>query len=177
MSMPELEASWPATLTTDRLLLRPVEPADVAELSRVWTDPVVRQYLGGPVDPEELLRRQRGCVNNPGLFCVLRPADSAVVGLIVINPDSRHGKTEVSYLLLSEYWGQGYGREAVAAATAWALDTLSTAPLEVVAVTQQANTRSCKLLESIGMTVVDKFVEYDAAQVMYAVSRDTLSRA
>jgi RimJ/RimL family protein N-acetyltransferase len=108
---------------------------------------------------------------------VLRPADSTVVGLIVINPDSRHGKTEVSYLLLSEYWGQGYGREAVAAATAWALDTLSTAPLEVVAVTQQANTRSCKLLESIGMTVVDKFVEYDAAQVMYAVSRDTLSRA
>jgi RimJ/RimL family protein N-acetyltransferase len=55
MSMAELEASWRATLTTDRLLLRPIEAADVAELSRVGTDPVVRQYLGGPIDPQEFL--------------------------------------------------------------------------------------------------------------------------
>jgi hypothetical protein len=46
-----------------------------------------------------------------------------------------------------------------------------------VAVTQQTNARSCKRLESVGMTVVDKFIEYAAAQVMSAVRRDTLSRA
>jgi hypothetical protein len=60
--------------------------------------------------------------------------------------------------------------------TAWAF-RLSTARLEVVAVTQQTNARSCKRLESVGMTVVDKFIEYAAAQVMSAVRRDTLSRA
>jgi RimJ/RimL family protein N-acetyltransferase len=156
--------------------MRPIEAPDVAELSRVWTDLAVQQYLGGPVDPEDLLRRQRGCISKPGLLCVVRLPDSAVLGLVEIDPASRDdGKTEVGYQLLPEYWGQGYGREAVTAAMAWALDTLTTAPPEVVAITQQANTRSCNLLESIGMTLADTFTEYGAVQAMYTVSRDRLS--
>jgi hypothetical protein len=44
----------------------------------------------------------------------------------------------------------------------------------VVAVTQEANDRSRRLLESVGMSLVDSFVEFDAPQVMYLVDRAAL---
>jgi ribosomal-protein-alanine N-acetyltransferase len=84
---------------------------------------------------------------------------------------SRDGQTEVSYLLLPEHWGNGYAREAVSAAVAWALAEAAPAPPVVIAVTQEANDRSRQLLESIGMKPVDMFVEFGAPQVMYSVER------
>ncbi|MBZ2408627.1 hypothetical protein HX747_14430 [Streptomyces sp. L06] len=36
-------------LSTPRLLLRPVETGDLDTFLRLWTDPVVRRHLGGPV--------------------------------------------------------------------------------------------------------------------------------
>ncbi|MEU3344509.1 hypothetical protein ABZ723_05820 [Streptomyces sp. NPDC006700] len=53
-------------LTTPRLLLRPVEPDDVPAHRRLWTDPEVRRHLGGPVPPETVRIRERGCVGAPG---------------------------------------------------------------------------------------------------------------
>jgi RimJ/RimL family protein N-acetyltransferase len=114
------------------------------------------------------------------LFSVARSSEAAVVGLVVIEPvggtHSEHnatGHTEVSYQLLPEHWG-GYGREAVSAATGWALQNINPAPPVVIAVTQEANKKSRHLLEPIGMTPVDRFVEWDEPQLMYSVDRATL---
>jgi hypothetical protein len=41
----------------------------------------------------------------------------------------------------------------------------------VIAVTQKASNCSRRLLESIGMNLIDSFVEFEAAQVMYSVAR------
>lgn len=103
------------------------------------------------------------------------------MGLVVIDPDTDlHGHaashTEVSYQLLPEYWGQGLGRESVAAAVGWAFQNITPAPPVVVAVTQEANRGSRRLLEAIGMAEVDKFVEFDAWQVKYAVDGKALLR-
>jgi RimJ/RimL family protein N-acetyltransferase len=174
------EVPWPATVPTARLLLRPVEPGDVPAVSRLWTDPGVRQYLGGPVAAEEAARRDELCVGARALFSVVRTADATVLGLVVIEPDSGHsqpsasGHTEVSYQFLPEHWGHGYGREAVSAATAWAMANINPPPPVVIAVTQEANKNSRRLLEAIGMTAIDRFMEWDAPQVMYSVDRAAL---
>lgn len=81
---------------------------------------------------------------------------------------------EVSYQFLPEHWGRGYAREAVGAVVSWALREISPAPPVVVAVTREVNDRSRRLLESIGMTLIDSFVEFDAPQVMYSVDRAAL---
>ena len=181
MTLIQREAPWPATLVTARLVLRPIELADVPAISRLWTDPVVRQYLGGPVAAEEVSRRDELCVDAPMLFSVVRTADASVLGLVVIEPVSRHsqpianGHTEVSYQLLPEHWGHGYGREAVSAAITWALANISPAPPVVIAVTQEANKNSRRLLSAIGMTPVESFVEWDAPQLMYSVDRAGLA--
>ncbi|MEJ8645613.1 GNAT family N-acetyltransferase [Streptomyces sp. MS1.HAVA.3] len=167
-------APWPVSLSTDRLVLRPIERGDVATLSRLWTDTEVRRYLGGPVTGETLRAREEGCVAAFGAFSVVRVTDMAVVGLVSVEPSSRRdGRTEVSYQLLPEHWGHGYGREAVAVAVSWALGTVtSERPPEVVAVTQKTNERSRRLLESIGMRLIDTFVEWDAEQVMYSMDTE-----
>ncbi|MBL1097079.1 GNAT family N-acetyltransferase [Streptomyces coffeae] len=166
-------APWPVALTTARLHLRPIEAADVPAVSRLWTDPAVRRYLGGPVPEETVRARERGCVGAFGAFGVVLRADGTVVGGVLLEPDSRHdGRTEVSYQLLPEHWGHGYGREAVWAAVSWAFDALTPGRPEVVAVTQEANAPSRRLLEALGMRQVDAFTEFGAPQVMYALTRD-----
>jgi len=62
---------WPTSLSTTRLVLRPVETADVPAVSRLWTDPEVRRYLGGPVAAVEVARRMRGFEHVPGNFVVV----------------------------------------------------------------------------------------------------------
>ncbi|MEV4947763.1 GNAT family N-acetyltransferase [Streptomyces sp. NPDC053755] len=158
------------TLTTERLLLRPVRAGDVPAVTRLWTDPLVRRHLGGPVTEQVVRIRQRRVVGAPGVHAVVRTSDRTLLGLVTLEPDARDGETEVSYQFLPEHWGHGYAREAVAAAVGRALES---AP-SVVAVTQEANDRSRRLLEGIGMTHAESFVEYDAHQVLYRKRREPL---
>ncbi|MEU6950264.1 GNAT family N-acetyltransferase [Streptomyces sp. NPDC046316] len=157
-------ASAPAdALTTERLLLRPVRTADVPAVTRLWTDPEVRRHLGGPVAEQVVRIRQRRVVGAAGVHAVVRAADGVLLGLVTVEPGARDGETEISYQFLPEHWGHGYAREAVAAV----LDaTLRDTP-SVVALTQEANHRSRRLLEAVGMTHASSFVEHDARQVLY----------
>jgi RimJ/RimL family protein N-acetyltransferase len=164
---------------TGRLVLRPVEPADGEVISRIFTDPVVRTYLGGPVTADQAAYRANALVGASTIFSVARTSDGAVVGLVVIDPSTdpqghAGGNTEVAYQLLPEYWGQGLGRESVAAAVTWAFRNLTPEPPVVVAITQEANRQSRRLLEAIGMAAVDRFVEFDAWQIKYSVDAKTL---
>jgi RimJ/RimL family protein N-acetyltransferase len=164
---------WPVELPTDRLVLRPVAAGDVPAVSRLWTDPEVRRHLGGPVAPETVERRERGCVGFPGLLAVVSRDGDTVLGTVSLDPDARDdGRTEVSYSFLPEHWGRGYAREAVARVVSWALDQPGPEPRTVIAVTQEANARSRRLLASVGMSHTGSFVEYDAPQVLYAAVRD-----
>ncbi|PJE99481.1 GNAT family N-acetyltransferase [Streptomyces carminius] len=139
-------------------------------MSRLWTDAGVRRYLGGPVRGEALRSRERGYAGAVGLFAaVLGADDGPVVGSLLVEPESRRdGRTEVSYQLLPERWGRGYGREAVAAVVSWALAEVTPERPEVVAVTQEANVRSRRLLEAVGMRRVAAFTEWGAPQVLYS---------
>ncbi|MFD9223133.1 GNAT family N-acetyltransferase [Streptomyces sp. NPDC060064] len=168
---------WPASLTTARLVLRPIETSDVPAISRLWTDPEVRRHLGGPVAEDEVRVREQRCVAAPGAFSVVRRADGVVVGLVTVQPGARDGRTEVSYQLLPEYWGCGYAHEAVAASVDWALDEVPSVAATVVAVTQEANRRSRRLLEGLGAVLVDTFVEWGEQQVLYVLERQSMPAA
>ncbi|GHE30450.1 GNAT family N-acetyltransferase [Streptomyces hydrogenans] len=152
-----------AALRTERLELRPVRSADLPAVTRLWTDPEVRRHLGGPVIASVVRIRQRRIVGAPGFHAVVRAEDRAVLGLVTVEPAGHGGETEVSYQFLPEHWGSGYAREAVAAAVARALETVPS----VVAVTQEANARSRRLLEAVGLEHEESFEEWGARQVLY----------
>ncbi|MFF8607003.1 GNAT family N-acetyltransferase [Streptomyces sp. NPDC015346] len=162
-SAPEAGHRTAATVTTERLLLRPVRTGDVPAVTRLWTDPEVRLHLGGPVAEQVVRIRQRRIVGATGVHAVVRASDGVLLGLVTVEPEAREGEAEVSYQFLPEHWGQGYAREAVAAVVERALESVPS----VVAVTQQANGRSRRLLEGLGMVHAESFVEFDAHQVLY----------
>ncbi|MGW1789137.1 GNAT family N-acetyltransferase [Streptomyces tubercidicus] len=175
MSSTPAESPWPTTLSTARLLLRPAEATDVKEFTRLWTDPEVRRFLGGPVAEQELPLYQRHFAGRRNAFAVTTRAERTVVGSVLIDPAPRFDdRREVSYGLLPEHWGQGYAREAVAAVVEWAFAHVPSEDPSVIAVTQEANARSCRLLEAIGMRHIDSFVEFGAAQALFSVDRQGL---
>ena len=181
MASIQRHAPWPTTLLTERLLLRPIEAADVPAISRTWTDPVVQRYLGGPIGAAEVARREEKCPGTPNVFSVVRNSDAAVLGTVQFKPvgDTHSelnatGHAEVGYTFLPEYWGRGYGREAVSAVASWALENFTPATPAVIAFTQEANKESRRLLEAIGMTLAGRFEAWGTSQLMYSVDRAAL---
>ncbi|MFD9292573.1 GNAT family N-acetyltransferase [Streptomyces sp. NPDC060030] len=167
-----LDRVWPAQLRTDRLLLRPVTLEDGPLVSELLTNDRVRAHLGGPVTQERVAARQAAYPKTAGAWTVVHIADQQPIGLVIIGADHRcEGRAEVSYQLIPAAWGEGMGREAVAAAVSWWTNAVPDGgPL--VAVTQKANTASRRMLEAIGMTVLDEFDEHGARQCLYTPTGD-----
>ncbi|EZH65488.1 hypothetical protein DH09_17845 [Bacillaceae bacterium JMAK1] len=157
-------------LETKRCELRTLEGYDLHDVLRVYQDEQVRRYLGGPVE-EALIKRLIKRWNEPkeGSFyaAVIEKRTGSFIGTVSL--DLHHDQTndEVSYQLLPEWWGKGYGKEVVSVVLQYAFQKLQLT--KVVAETQAANTRSCRLLESVGMSeeaTVDRFGE---KQIIYAI--------
>ena len=158
------------SLFTLRLELRCPSAPDVAELKGLWLDEEVRRYLGGTVAPEQAGARLAATVQawaerGYGMATVAVRESGALAGLCGLHP-SDHGGLEVSYMLYPSFWGQGYAREAVFCWLEYARDVLR-AP-NVIAVTQEANTRSTRLLEACGMNWQRSFQEFGAMQRLYS---------
>jgi RimJ/RimL family protein N-acetyltransferase len=144
-------------IVTSRLMLRPWIESDVPEFVRVTNTPAVMEYLGGVQKPESFdgaFRRVQACQSQNG-FCfwiVERLSDKALLGfcgLKIGNVGPIVGEIEIGWRLRTDAWGQGYAREAAAAALDWAWHNLSCA--RVVAITANGNARSWALMERLGM--------------------------
>ncbi|MCF3961298.1 GNAT family N-acetyltransferase [Streptomyces fuscigenes] len=159
-------------LRTARLVLRPARARDVDAYTRLWTDREVRRFLGGPVDGERLRLRQQRFDSRPRVFSVTALPSDEVLGTVSVDvADRPDGRWELAYSFLPEHWGRGYGREAVAAVLTWVLDTVPLGDASVIAVTEEANVRSRRLLEAVGMGARERFVEFGRPQVLYGIER------
>ncbi|MFD3662686.1 GNAT family N-acetyltransferase [Streptomyces sp. NPDC058659] len=158
---------WPAIVRADRVVLRPVTAQDAPVVRALLTDARVRAFLGGPASEERVATRQREYPTTPGVWAVAPAAGGEAIGLVSITTDSRCAdRAEVSYQLLPPAWGQGLGREAVGAAVEWwTVAVPDGGPL--IAVTQERNTASRRLLESMGMTLLDTLLEFGETQCLY----------
>lgn len=150
----------PASLTTARLVLQPVTPADRADLIALEADPAVMRFLNGgrPVpeagwpnsdfltprgtEPEVLAARARATGDFVGWFSLF---DDGVVGGL--------RTAELGYRLRQETWGQGYGTEGVQALAADALGRLGFD--RVRAETMAVNLAARRVLEKAGFRHVE----------------------
>lgn len=134
-------------LTTARLTLIPVTPADEAELAGLETDPEVMRHLAGGdylkprgTEPEVLAARLRTDGAFIGWFALFD--DGVVNGL-------RQG--ELGYRLHRAFWGQGLGSEGARALADQALTWLGFDLLRAEVAT--ANTGSRRVLEKAGFSL------------------------
>jgi ribosomal-protein-alanine N-acetyltransferase len=132
------------------------------------TDPTVRRYLGGPMTHEAAAALAHFNIAHPHwLFAVTRRDRGETIGLVMLHPG--HGGTEVSYQFLPSACSQGLASEAVQRVVDYAFDAGGIE--ELLAVTQTANERSCRLLGRLGMTVSEEFEEFGARQTLYKAHR------
>ena len=148
-------------IETERLILRPWREADVAPFRAMSRDPEVMRYLG-PLTDEATSRagyERMVAIEAEVGFCfwaIERKDAAAFIGFCGLLPGTSpiEGEIEIGWRLARNAWGQGYAREAAAAALDWGWANLDTQ--SIVAITVPANVRSWGLMERIGMTrVVD----------------------
>jgi [ribosomal protein S5]-alanine N-acetyltransferase len=151
-------------LETARLVLREVNADDVDLLVALRVDPEARRFLGGPTSLDEAKSMAELSIAFPtGKFVAERLDNHEAIGLVLLHPG--HGGTEISYQFLPSSWGQGFAGEAVRCVLDYAADSEGIS--EVIAVTQTANERSCRLLDRLGLSAAERFEEFGEQQTLY----------
>ncbi|MDN3482860.1 GNAT family N-acetyltransferase [Arthrobacter sp. APC 3897] len=152
------------TLKTDRLLLRPWEPADADFVYDMYSRWEVQRFIGlvprAMEDRSEADRLIERCRNfdHPvrGFWAVQRVVDAQLVGTILLKgipasgeaPLQPSGDTEIGWHFHPDYWGKGYAAEAASAVLGHSFrEGLG----RVIAVTSAENTASQRVCERIGM--------------------------
>ena len=156
-----LPSSVPAA---ERVLLRLVTQQDALTLATLWQDEQVRAHLGGPVNKQEAMKKSHEYVCRAGAFAVAVPR-SRPFGLVMVEPHAS-GDFEVSYMFQPQAWGHGYATNALRAVVEWSFGDAALPRL--TAITQSANERSSALLARVGFRAELEFVEYGAAQTLFA---------
>ncbi|MFE6134372.1 GNAT family N-acetyltransferase [Streptomyces sp. NPDC056437] len=163
--------AWPpASIRTERLVLRESEARDRAAFIDLFASPEVGIHIGGPRPRHELERAVPEVPGRrPGHFVI--DLDGAMIGMVTLDrrDAGRPGhvrphaaEAELGYMFLPEAWGCGYAAEACAAALDWCADVLPGVP--VVLCTQSVNDRARRLAAKLGFTEVERFEEYGAEQ-------------
>jgi RimJ/RimL family protein N-acetyltransferase len=147
-------------LTTPRLTLRPVRPADRADLVALEADPEVMRYLNGgrPVPeaglPEGDFLTPRG--TEPEVLAAHECTSGRFIGWFALFDDGlRDGilTAELGYRLRREAWGRGYATEGAKALVDQALGPLGFGCVR--AQTMAVNLGSRRVLDNLGMRPVE----------------------
>lgn len=110
-------------LTTQRLVLTRLKPEDWQLFLQVHTDETCMEFISAVPQLADIRQRFQDRlapwqVTSFHMLCLVirRKEDNQAIGMMGANPEwAPHRQVEVGYSLLSDYFGQGYGSEALGA--------------------------------------------------------------
>ena len=147
----------PRRLETERLLLRPFEPGDLAALHALHSHEEVLRWLyedAGTLESDRIwlagrIARTRFALTGDGLgFAAVR--DGVLVGDLSLTLSSaEHLQGEVGFLVPPEHQGRGYATEAAGALLELGFETFGLH--RIVGRLEARNTASARVLEKLGM--------------------------
>lgn len=168
------------TLSTKRLVLRPITLSDVDVLHTFWTDPAVRKYLWD----NEVISRDRvmdivrdsaasfddfGC----GLFAIeLAALPGQLIGFCGLRRLSGTSDIELLYGILPRYWGEGLVGEAARAVLGHGFAACGLP--RILGVTDTPNQRSVRVLQRLGMVFEERRQHKGLDTVVYSISSEDL---
>jgi RimJ/RimL family protein N-acetyltransferase len=169
--------SMPLPIVTERLVLRPYEPGDLADLHKVlYSDPDAMALLGGARELvatraalERSIRQQRN--DGYSFWPVIERASGKLVGEAGLFPLAPGGPDiSLGYAFGADHWGQGYATEAASAVLAEAFGPLGLR--RVVAITREANKGSRNVLRKLGFHMEGCRHVWGAEQLYFVLERD-----
>ena len=149
------------TITTDRLVLRGWNDADIKPFASLCADPAVMAHFPSTLSPAEAAEfvdtaRRRWHDDGYGPWAVeLRDGaptgPEPFIGFVGLAPGdvAGDGLVEIGWRLAAAHWGRGYAPEAATHALAWAFLSLDLD--EVVSFTSAGNLPSQRVMAKIGM--------------------------
>ena len=109
-------------LETERLILRPLQAEDVAELTTLWADPEITRFMGGPRNYEEVYESltEDARLKPPptfDLWPVIEKTSDQIVGHCGLIDKEVDGSIEFElvYVLVGSARGKGYATEIASA--------------------------------------------------------------
>lgn len=150
------------TLETDRLFLRPWEPADLDDFYAYASVPGVGEMAGWPHHESPALSKRilDSFIAGKDVFAVVLRETGRVVGSLGIHGSWANGdpayvsltQKEIGYVLSKEQWGKGLMTEAVQAVIWFCFDTLG---LDAVTIGHfSTNNQSRRVIEKCGFRFV-----------------------
>jgi len=164
---------------TARLLLRPWQPDDLAEFTRLLTDPVVTRYIvvHTPFSPQDVAELSARSLdqwerNGFGPWVAIEKATGRWVGRVGLNelPDwpGPH-KVEVGWELHREFWGRGLATEGGRAGVRYGFETVG---LErIISTTMATNAASRRVMEKCGLRFQGELPIAGTTVAWYAIDR------
>lgn len=144
------------SVSSQRVVLRPVSESDLADLMEVNGDPEVTRYLPYKTwqtveDAEAWFARMVELMASGTALqlAVERKLDNHVIGAVLLFKfDEGSSRVEIGYVLGRAYWQQGYAKEAIRALLSYLLHKSGIRRVE--AEVNPENVASTALLESLG---------------------------
>lgn len=146
----------PVTLTTSRLILRPLRDEDVQALFAIWSDADAMRYLPFPTMTcldqamDRVARKLRTSANGQEFIWALelRTTGEVLGDCALFHADEQCRRAEIGFSLQRNHWGGGYMTEATSALIEHAFGTLNLRRIE--ADIDPRNVASARLLERLG---------------------------
>jgi RimJ/RimL family protein N-acetyltransferase len=168
------------TIQTPRLLLRPWQPDDLAELTRLLSDPEVTRYIVlneqrfTPEDVAEVSARtlEQWEHNGFGPWVAIEKATGRWVGRIGLNeildwpgPD----KVEVGWELHREFWGRGLATEGGRASVRYGFEVVGLD--RIMSATMATNAASRRVMDKCGLRFQAELHLPQTVVAWYAIDR------
>jgi ribosomal-protein-alanine N-acetyltransferase len=142
-------------IETDRLLLRTLKFSDFSKLIKLWTDPLVTKYMGGPRNKESLEQGFYKDLNSyplktDDLWPVVEKSTLKTIGHcgLLEKQIEEKQETELIYVFVQSSWGKGYATEIGLGLRQYALEILELKKL--VALIDPQNFASERVAQKIG---------------------------
>jgi RimJ/RimL family protein N-acetyltransferase len=166
-------------IETSRLLLRPWQPDDLAELTRLLTDPEVTRYIVAdePFTPEDVAEVSARTLeqwehNGFGPWVAIEKATGRWVGRIGLSemPDwPGADKVEVGWELHQEFWGRGLATEGGRAGVRYGFEVVGLD--RIMSATAATNAASRRVMDKCGLRLQGELHLPHTVIAWYAIDR------
>jgi RimJ/RimL family protein N-acetyltransferase len=169
------------TLETERLLLRPFEPADAPVVEREVSRAEVARMFAIPHPYPAGAALEWIATTKPGRdFAVVAKESGELIGAIMLNLNEQHRRATLGYWCALSHWGRGYTTEAVRAVIGYGFEYL--AVNRIYAECHGDNPASFRVLEKAGMTLEGRLRQHSfrlgriADKLQFGILRDEWRR-
>lgn len=170
------------TITTSRLILRAFTEADVQSLHRILGERDVLRYFPNPDPPpqdkvQKLIAGQLKHWEDHGYgwWAVVPRSKSELIGWNGLQFLPETEEVEVGYLLAKAFWRKGLATEAARASLQYGFEKLE---LEnIVAIVHPENIASRRVIEKLGMSLVDEARYFGMDCYRYSIERSSFDLA